>query len=165
MTLAARRFQIAKLEGAWAEAERAAREAADSAEASAELVNYLLFCSLRAQALVELGRLDEAVAFLDKAEELAPSDEPDAQVRSRLARALALASAGTYDDAERLAREAVARADQTDRLILSGDAHLALAQVLALAGKDDRAELEAAAAIFERKDNVVMAARARARLG
>ncbi len=163
MTIAMRRFEVAKLEGVWAEAEEAAREACVIAE-NAELGNYLWYASMHAQALVELGRPSEAIAALDRAEELAPSDEPDPQVLSRVARALALASVGSYADAERLAREAVARADETDRLLLRGDAHLALAQVQAAAGMNPRPAVEQALALFERKGNLVMAGRARARL-
>ena len=45
-----------------------------------------------------------------------------------------------------------------------GDALLDLAEVLALAWKDARPELEHALALYERKGNLVMAARTRSRL-
>lgn len=46
-----------------------------------------------------------------------------------------------------------------------GSALLDLAEVLVLAGRDARAEVEQAVGLYERKGNVVMAERARARLG
>jgi class 3 adenylate cyclase/tetratricopeptide (TPR) repeat protein len=164
MMLGWRRFDLARLEGNWAEAEAAARQACEAAEANAELVNYLWFCSMRAQALVELGRPDEAGECLDRGEELAASYEVDPQVRSRMVRARLLAGGGQLDEAERLAREAVARAGETDMLNLQGEALLNLAEVLALAGKEARPELEEAIALYERKGNLVMAERVRSQL-
>ena len=158
------RFDIARLEGRWAEAEAAAREGADSAEADGELLNYL-YSTMVAQALVELDQTDEAAACLDRAEAVAPNPEPEPQVRSRFVRARVLATAGAFGDAERLARESVALADETDQIDLRGEAHLELATVLSLAGADARPELEQALALFERKGNLVMARRMRARLG
>jgi hypothetical protein len=86
------------------------------------------------------------------------------KVYSRLVHARVLACRDELDEAERLARAAVARAEETDALDLRGDALLSLAQVLALAGKDARPELEQALALYERKGNLVMAERARSRL-
>jgi len=65
---------------------------------------------------------------------------------------------------ERLAREAIALAEQTDMLNARGDALLDLAEVLALAGRDARAELEQALVLYEQKRNFVMAERTRSRL-
>jgi class 3 adenylate cyclase/tetratricopeptide (TPR) repeat protein len=165
MSLGWRNFDVAKLEGRWAEAEAAARQACEAAEAGAELGNYMFFCCMRAEALVELGRLDEADEWLERGQGTAPSDETDPQVRSRLVRARLLVFGGEFDEADRLAREAVARAEETDMLNLRGDALLELAHVLKLAGKDARAELEQALALYERKGNLVMAERTRAAFG
>jgi hypothetical protein len=49
-------------------------------------------------------------------------------------------------------------------LNFKADALLSLAEVLALAGKDARPELEQALALYERKGNLVMAERTREQL-
>jgi mannose/cellobiose epimerase-like protein (N-acyl-D-glucosamine 2-epimerase family) len=71
---------------------------------------------------------------------------------------------GDLEEGERLAREAVALAEETDMLSAHAGALLALADVLALGGREARAELEEALALYERKGNLVMAERTRARL-
>jgi hypothetical protein len=81
---------------------------------------------------------------------MAASHEVDPQVRSRMVRARILAGADQLDEAEGLAREAVARAAETDMLNLRGEALLNLAEVLARAGKNGRPELEHALALYER---------------
>jgi tetratricopeptide (TPR) repeat protein len=81
-------------------------------------------------------------------------------------KAKVLAARAGYADAERLAREAVTLAAATDLLNVQADAYADFAEVLALAGKRD----EAAAALwqaldrYDRKGNIVMAERTRARL-
>ena len=71
---------------------------------------------------------------------------------------------GDLHEGELLAREAVALADETDMLNAHADALIDLAEVLALAGQDARAELDGALALYERKGNLVMAERTRSRL-
>jgi hypothetical protein len=68
------------------------------------------------------------------------------------------------DEAERLAREAVALAAETDMLNAHADALLDIADVLALADQDARKELDRALALYERKGNLVMAERTRSKL-
>jgi tetratricopeptide (TPR) repeat protein len=77
-----------------------------------------------------------------------------------------LARRGEHAEAERLAREAVTVGEATDMLSDQGDAWADLAEVRALAGRPEAAAeaLEQALARYERKENVVMAERARARL-
>ena len=163
LRLAWRRFDVARLEGDWPAAEEAARELPEASRTS-EPANYLLYTTFLAEALVELERKPEAIALIDEAEQEMPSEEPDAWVRSRCLRARVLAGEGRTDEAEQLARSAVERAETTDRLDLRGGAFLDLATVLAAAGKDPRPALEQALALFERKGNLVMAERTRARL-
>ena len=57
-----------------------------------------------------------------------------------------LASRGSWEEAEGLAREAVAKAETTDYLNLHGAAHLAMAEVLHAAGRDPEAAAAADAA-------------------
>jgi hypothetical protein len=84
-------------------------------------------------------------------------------VMSEGVRAKLLARRGTTGEAERLARDAVARADLTDFLHLRWYARLSHDEVLRLAGREAEARpvLEAAAEIAERKGSVVGARRAR----
>ena len=84
----------------------------------------------------------------------------------RQVRAKVLARRGEHAEAERLAREAVAISDETDCLNWQGDAYADLAEVLQLSGKADEAKaaLEQALDRYERKGNLVMAARMRDRL-
>ena len=162
--LALRRFDIAMLEGDAAGAEAAAREACETAHASGELGNFMWFCCNLAQSLLGLGRDDEAEQWLERGRETAPSEERLPQILWRQARAKVLARRGELEEGERLAREAVALGAETDMLNAHADTLVDLAEVLALAGQDARAELEQALALYERKGNLVMAERTRSRL-
>jgi len=162
--LALRRFEVAMLEGDSARAEEAAREMCETLEATGELGNFMWSCCNLAHSLLGLGRDDEAEQWLERAREAAPSDERLPQMLSRQVRGKVLARRGGFREGERLAREAVALAEETDMLNAHADALLDLAEVLALAGQDARAELEQALALYERKGNLVMAERTRSRL-
>jgi class 3 adenylate cyclase/tetratricopeptide (TPR) repeat protein len=143
------------------------------------------------QANYALGRLDEATAWADLAAELPvidngrwrpPGDLPARRGSSssslaatgsaaasglwRQVKAKVLARRGEHAEAERLARQAVEISNATDMLNQQGAAYADLAEVLALAGRSEaEAEaLEQALARYERKENIVMAERVRARL-
>jgi DNA-binding SARP family transcriptional activator len=112
------------------------------------------------------GRYDEAYAFTLESEADAGPRSLEAQVPWRGVRARLLARCGEARDAERLAREAVALALDSDYISLQGDALLDLASVHALAGSPD---LQADAAgqaveLYRRKGNRMGLARARAAL-
>jgi tetratricopeptide (TPR) repeat protein len=117
-----------------------------------------------AQAYFALGRLDDADASARRAAELLASDNPDTLWRQ--VRAKVLARRGEHTEAERLACEAVEICDATDLLDAQAEAYADLAEVLALGGRPEGAveALEQALARYERKENVVMAQRVRARL-
>jgi class 3 adenylate cyclase/tetratricopeptide (TPR) repeat protein len=119
-----------------------------------------------AQALYALDRLEEADAWAGRAAELGASDDAFTQMLWRQVKAKVLARRAERAEAERLAREAVAIGEQTDLLNAQGDAYADLGEVLSLAGKPDEAAaaLEQALMRYERKGNLVMAGRARARL-
>jgi hypothetical protein len=89
-----------------------------------------------------------------------------AQVTWRPARAKALARRGELERAERLARETIAFAAESDFLNAHGEALVDLAEVLEIAGRPSEGVpvLEQAIQLFELKENVVSAARARTRL-
>jgi Flp pilus assembly protein TadD len=84
----------------------------------------------------------------------------------RQAQALVLSSRGEHEEAERLAREAVAIMEPTDGLNSQGEALEDLASVLDVAGRTDEAAtaLEQALDRYERKCNLVMADRIRRKL-
>ncbi len=111
-----------------------------------------------------LGRMDDAVSLAEQSRLIASVDDLDAQPRWRGSLALVLASRGELDDAERLAREAVALAEPTDFLPLKAWLHDVLGEVLALAGKmaEATAAVERAISLHEQKGNVVSAERSRA---
>jgi hypothetical protein len=75
-----------------------------------------------------------------------------------------LARRGELEKGERLAREAVTLAEETDMLNAHAGALIDLSEVLTLAGLNAQAELEQALALYERKGNLVMAERTRSRL-
>jgi tetratricopeptide (TPR) repeat protein len=161
MYLAVRRFDVAMLAGDASGAEAAAREACEAVQALGELGNFMWLCCNLAQALLGLGRDDEAEQWLARGHETAPSEERLPQMLWRQARGKLLARRGDLQEGERLAREAVTLAAETDMLNAHADALLDLAEVLAPAGQDASAELEQALALYERKGNLVMAKRTR----
>jgi tetratricopeptide (TPR) repeat protein len=161
--LASRRFDIAMLQGDPIRAEEAAREMCETAEATGELGNFMTFCCFRAQALLAQGRADEAEKWLEHGHDTAPSEELPTQILWRQARGQLLARRGELQEGERLAREAVALAAETDLLNAHADALLDLAEVLAIGGQNPRAELEQALTLYERKGNLAMAERTRSR--
>ena len=117
-------------------------------------------------ALCAAARLEEADAWAGRAAELAASDDRATQMLWRQVRAKVLARQGEAEEAERLAREAVAVGDETDMLDAQGDTYADLAEVLLLTGKPDEAAdaLEQALARYERKGNRVSAQRAQTQL-
>jgi tetratricopeptide (TPR) repeat protein len=116
-----------------------------------------------ARAQYELGRLDEAER---KAAALHANDDTVPQVLWRQVEAKLHARRGEPLEAERLAREAVSIVARTQMLNAQADAYADLAEVLALAGKADAAReaLHEAVERYMRKENLVGAERARARL-
>jgi tetratricopeptide (TPR) repeat protein len=111
-----------------------------------------------ALSLVKLERdEEEALELTREGESLAAKDDITAQIPWREARALIFARRGKTDDAEKLAREAVDIAERTDFLNFQGDAQMALAKILQLAGRSEEAAdaARAAAERYERKGNLV----------
>jgi ATP/maltotriose-dependent transcriptional regulator MalT len=119
-----------------------------------------------AQALYALDRLGEAETWVDRSRELGASDDLATQALWRQVEAKVLARRGDVEDAERLAREAVAITDPTQNLTFRAGSLVDLGAVLELIGKpeDARVALARALDLYERKGNVVMAERTRTRL-
>jgi tetratricopeptide (TPR) repeat protein len=121
-----------------------------------------VLAALLAQALYAQGRDDEALRFSELSEDAAAPDDLSAHVQWRAARAKVLARIGRSEEGETLAREAVALAEQTDFLVVHGDALVDLAEVLRLAGRATEAApaLRDAIRLYDRKGNVVSSRRA-----
>jgi class 3 adenylate cyclase/tetratricopeptide (TPR) repeat protein len=119
-----------------------------------------------AQAYYELGQLGEAERWAARSEELGAVDDATTQILWRQARAKVLARRGEHAEAERLAREAVAIAAETEMLNAQAEAEADLGEVLRLAGDPHRAATAFGHALerYERKENLVMAGRMREHL-
>ena len=119
-----------------------------------------------AMVLCDLGRFEEAPPFVDESRELASSGDATAQMAWRTAQARVIAHRNDGAEAERLATDAVAIARQTDYLSGLGDALVALAEVVRLSGRpeDEATALREAIDLYERKGNMMSAARAGTRL-
>jgi tetratricopeptide (TPR) repeat protein len=115
--------------------------------------------ALLAKTLIELGRLDDAEAIADIAEELAGDDDIEAQVELRAVRARLAAAAGRAEDARTLAREAVELTGQTDSPVLRADTLLEVAEVFEGPDGERRAALEEARALYRQKAHRVGMAR------
>jgi class 3 adenylate cyclase len=118
--------------------------------------------TLLADALERLGQDEAAEAVLRECQTIAAVDDFDPQARLRWVRARMLARRGEFEEAEQLAREAVAIMAPTDYLDHKGHAYVALADVLTAAGRfeDAREALIEAAGLFEKKGDIVSKARA-----
>jgi DNA-binding SARP family transcriptional activator/ATP/maltotriose-dependent transcriptional regulator MalT len=122
-----------------------------------------VLAALLAQALYAQERDSEALAFTEVSEAAATADDLSAHVQWRAARAKVLARLGRLGEAEALAREAVALAEQTDFLVVHADALVDLAEVLRAGARAEEAGavLRDAVRLYERKGNRVAARRAR----
>jgi class 3 adenylate cyclase/tetratricopeptide (TPR) repeat protein len=110
------------------------------------------------------GTNDEAARWVAVARELSPAGDLATLLKADMIEAVLISRRGQHDAAKRFAREAVARADLTDFWDLRGEAHEALAEILAGADEleEARIEQETAARIYDEKGSVVSAARVRA---
>jgi class 3 adenylate cyclase len=109
--------------------------------------------AMLARALAEQGSVTRARSATALAEELsAPEDRLNFATTDGTSALLSLAD-GALSDAERSARSAVARAAETDFVVVQADAHLVLARVLAAEDRTDQARAAARTAgdLYERK--------------
>ena len=119
---------------------------------------------MRALILADLGRLDDAAAAAETCRRSAPLIDVTSQALWRSAESMLLSRRGRHAEAVALAREACVLREPTDSIEDTADALVVLAGVLGAAGDEDaaRRELGRAADLYERKGDVVSAARARA---
>jgi ATP/maltotriose-dependent transcriptional regulator MalT len=120
-------------------AERELRWGYEKLEAMGEKGARSTLAGFLARALLAQGRDGEAERFTRISEELAGSDDLVTQVVWRATRAGVLARRGEVVESERLGREALDLAEQTDFPELLGGALVALAEVIRLAGAADEA--------------------------
>jgi len=119
---------------------------------------------LLARVLVAQDRITEAEHFASISQRTAASKDVDSQVKWRRARARILASRHRFADAERLARQEVAVAAQTDWPDLQAETHIDLAHILRLADRPKEAHrlVHEALELYHRKGNLVGARMAEA---
>jgi class 3 adenylate cyclase/tetratricopeptide (TPR) repeat protein len=158
--------QIAVLAGDYAEAERLRRESYATLEHADERGFLSTVAFELGRTLVEQGKLNEALLFAERSAELGGSDDVTTQFGWRVAKARVLAERGQAEEAERLAREAVALIEATEYVVMQAEALFELGLVLARGGKNTpaAAAFERSLALWEQKENLVMADRTRAAL-
>ena len=112
---------------------------------------------LLARVLLLRGRLDEAERMTLTCERITAAHQVAAQAAWRAIRAVILARRGDTEAAERLAREAVDLADDSDQTDSRAEAHVDFAEVLSLAGRRGEAarELQFANWLHKQKGNRV----------
>jgi tetratricopeptide (TPR) repeat protein len=152
-------WEVETLAGDAAAAETAARRTCNFLEELGETAFRSLAAAQLASSLYKLGRFDSAERWTQTAEELASSDDVTPNMLWRQIRAKLLARNRRFDEAERLARDAVGLGEETDMLNWRGHALSDLAEVYVLAGRreDGVEQLEQALALYERKGNLASA--------
>jgi DNA-binding SARP family transcriptional activator/class 3 adenylate cyclase/tetratricopeptide (TPR) repeat protein len=122
--------------------------------------------ALLAQAVYAQARMQEAGELCRTTDDLAAPEDAESQVIWRGVQAKVLARGGRCEEAEALAREAVALVEPTDLLSHRGDAMLDLADVLRTCGRTGDADRATRNAVgfYELKGNAAAAWRARSLL-
>jgi tetratricopeptide (TPR) repeat protein len=117
-----------------------------------------------ARALYDQGRYEEAEDYVRVSEALTPADDLAARTEWAPVKAKLLARRGEMRAAEAVAREAVALAEPTDDLSNHAATLADLAEMLTLDGRPDEARdyAQQAVELYERKGNLVLAARTKA---
>jgi tetratricopeptide (TPR) repeat protein len=116
--------------------------------------------TLLGEALYAQRRFDEARLLLEAAEPPAANSRLDTHISWQTLRAKLLVQANDPEAATALARDAVARATETDEASIQGQAHAALAEVLAAIGSSEAPQAARRAAdVFRQKGNIVAAER------
>jgi tetratricopeptide (TPR) repeat protein len=119
--------------------------------------------ALRSEALYRQERYEESHEATVVSERTAAPDDIDSQTRWRSVRAKLLARQGKTSEAEKMIQESIRFVEGTDMVDLYADSLLDLAKVLDLSGRgNERAScLEEALRVYEARENLVGADRAR----
>lgn len=163
--------QFAGLVELWAgdpaAAEREVRSGYEQLSKIGEMAWLPTVVDILAEAVYRQGRYDEAEALTRVSAEVAGTKDLYSQVFRRIVQAKVMAKRRRGEEADLLAREAVALAEQTDFLQLRARAFVTLGDVLVMAGAGGEAESATREAIrlFEEKGYSVGAEQARLRLG
>jgi class 3 adenylate cyclase/tetratricopeptide (TPR) repeat protein len=154
--------EVELLAGDAAAAEREAAAAFEMFEAGG-LAIWGWVAERRARALREIGRLDDAMHFVEIAEREASVDEAEILARIKATRALIRADRGEIETAVADAIEAELLSEPLEAPRYRGEVLLAVAEVLRAAGRRDEAVERAVAALelHEGKGNLPAAANAR----
>jgi DNA-binding SARP family transcriptional activator/predicted ATPase len=154
---------IEVLNGRFDEAEQALRASCEACLRSNATAILASFAAKLADVLYAIGRLDDAEVWCSTSREAAGSDDRDAQSWWRSVESKLAARRGDLAAAERLAREAVEIAEQTDALNHRAKVWLDLGEVLRAAGQDAEASdaVQRGISLYEQKGNSVGARRAR----
>lgn len=138
----------------------------DFLEAGDEMAPLATYAAILGRELCALGRYDEAAQRVALARERKVEDDPVAAGLWRQVAALVGVHRGDRDEAEQLAREAVAFANETDSPEYHGTALFDLGRVLEAAGRPEEAAAAYRDALgrFEAKQIIPLARRARERL-
>ncbi|HET7808114.1 MAG TPA: BTAD domain-containing putative transcriptional regulator [Gaiellaceae bacterium] len=162
ITYAPMAANIALLAGRFAEAEELLAESCSQLEPWGLRGQLATQATQLAEAVYGQGRYDEALRWSETAESSAASYDVGAQFLWRGVRGKALAQLGRAGDGERLTREAVALAGETDSVSQHAAVLLCHAEALRLDGRADEAATAAGRAVdlLEAKGNVAAARRA-----
>ena len=123
--------------------ERVLREGYEQLDAMGERGYLSTIAADLADALLDLGRLDEAEAMCAVAEEAGAEDDVFTQVGVRLVRGRLAAARGSMDEALTLVASALALADEGEYYELLAGSRLVFAQLLLDAGRLDEARARA----------------------
>jgi class 3 adenylate cyclase/tetratricopeptide (TPR) repeat protein len=154
---------VEMLAGDPAAAERELRAGCELFRRIGERGRLSALTAMLADALLALGRADEALRATEEAEANSGPEDVSSQASWRQVRARVLARRGRIEEAERLAREAVRMLEGTQALAWHADALRDLAEILRRAERPDQAAsvLRRALRLYEQKGDVVAAERAR----
>ena len=141
------------LAGEFAVAEEIIRESCDALERIGEVGLLSTIVNVHGEALLELGRVDEADACSVRGEQLGALDDLATQIYWRRLRAKVRARQGRDEEALALGREAVAIAEGTQGLRWQADSLRVLSEVLEIIGRPDEALVVARETLerYERK--------------
>jgi hypothetical protein len=158
--------EVIFLGGSTEEAIPLLRELNASLEAANKTAELSTYSAWLGRYLCALGRYEEAAPLAQQSRDLGDEQDALTQIEWRRVQALVLSHRNEHAEAERLAREAVAIAENSDSPVWQGDAVADLAQVLDAAGRHDDsiAAWQQALDHYERKGVIPLAQRTRKRI-